>query len=52
MIPKGEDWVFDLGRVKPIALLEAFHKCVTRVITKRLSKVCIEKNILQGPNVA
>ena len=51
-IPKGEDWGFDLGRVRPIALLEAFRKCVTRVITKRLSKVCIEKNILQGPNFA
>src|SRR5260364_312413 len=52
MIPKGEDWGFELARVRPIALLEAFRKCVTRVITKRLSKVCIEKTILQGPNFA
>ncbi|CAG8555567.1 36411_t:CDS:1 [Gigaspora margarita] len=41
---------FDLERVRPIALLEAFHKYVTKEITKRLSKVFIEKNILQDPN--
>ncbi|CAG8825821.1 35976_t:CDS:2, partial [Gigaspora margarita] len=33
-----EDWELDFGRVRPITLLEAFYKCITRVITKRLSK--------------
>ena len=51
-IPKGEDWGFELNRVRPIALLEAFRKCVTRIITKRLSAIIKDKNILQGPNFA
>jgi len=50
--PEGEDWGFELNRVRPIALLEVFRKCVTRIITKRLSAIIKDKNILQGPNFA
>ncbi|CAG8634190.1 24093_t:CDS:2 [Gigaspora margarita] len=52
MIESSTDIYDTQRRVRPIALLEAFRKYVTRVITKRLSKVCIKKNILQGPNFA
>ena len=43
---------FELSRVRPIALLEAFRKCITRILTKSLSMIIKDKNILQGPNFA
>ena len=36
-IPKGENWHYDLSNVRPIALLETFKKCTTKILTKRLS---------------
>lgn len=51
-IPKDTDWRYNLNNVRPIALLEAFRKCVTKVLTKRLSQVLAEKEILKGPNFA
>ena len=52
LIPKGSDWEFNLNNVRPIALLETFRKCITRVFTKRLSRILVKKNILKGPNFA
>ena len=52
LIPKNDDWGFDLHKVRPIALIESFRKVVTRVVAKRLSKVCREKEILEGRNFA
>ena len=51
-IPKGQDWEYNLDKIRPIALIEVFRKCVTKILTKRLSKVIKEKEILQGPNFA
>src|ERR1043165_3372816 len=51
-IPKGEDWHYNLDNVRPIALLETFRKCTTKILTRRLSQVFCEKNILKGPNFA
>ena len=51
-IPKEEDWQYNLGNVRPIALLETFHKCTTKILTKRLAKIFCEKKILKGPNFA
>ena len=38
--------------MRPIILLETFHKTVVRVLTYRLNKVLVKYNILQGPNYA
>src|SRR6185436_5989810 len=51
-IPKDVDWGYSLNNIRPIALIETFRKVVTKVITKRLTKVFIEKEILKGPNYA
>src|SRR5690242_4326517 len=51
-IPKDADWRYNINNIRPIALLETFRKCVTKILTKRLSKVLAERNILKGPNFA
>ena len=51
-ISKETDWHYNLDNVRPIALLETFRKCTTKILTKRLTKVFCEKNILKGPNFA
>ena len=51
-IPKDTDWQFDLNNVRPIALLETFRKCTTKILTKRLAQILSEKRILKGPNFA
>ena len=51
-ISKGENWNYNLANVRPIVLLEAFRKVVVRVVGKRLDKVLIKYNILQGLNYA
>src|SRR5260363_285750 len=51
-IPKGESWDYDLSKTRPIALLETFRKCVTRVLNRRLGKILKEKDILRGLNFA
>lgn len=51
-IPKDADWGFDLNNIRPIALLETFRKCVTKIFTARLEKVIRERDILKGPNFA
>ena len=52
LIPKGEDWNFDLSNVHLIVLIETFYKTVVRVLTQRLDKIMVEHNILEGPNYA
>src|SRR5260363_407529 len=49
---KDKDWECNLDKTRPIALLEVFRKCTTKVLTKRLSKILKRRNILQGPNFA
>jgi hypothetical protein len=51
-IPKDTDWGYDLNNVRPIALLETFRKCMTKIFTRRLVKVIRERDILKGPNFA
>ena len=52
LIPKSEEWEYTLSNARPIALLESFRKCVTRILNKRLAKVFVENEILKGPNFA
>ena len=52
LIPKNDDWNYNLSNVRPIILLEAFRKIVVRVVNKRLSQILVEHNILEGPNYA
>ena len=51
-IPKEGDWQYNLGNVRPIALLETFRKCTTKILTKRITQVIVEKKMLKGPNFA
>ena len=51
-IPKDVEWGYSLNNIRPIALIETFRKIVTKVLTKRLARVFIEKEILKGPNYA
>jgi len=51
-IPKNVEWGYSLNNIRPIALIETFRKVVTKVITKRLAKVFMEKEVLKGPNYA
>ena len=52
LIPKDIEQEYSLNNVRPIALIETFRKIVTKVLTKRLARVFIEKEILKGPNYA
>src|SRR5260364_56521 len=49
-IPKNEDWGHNLNNIRPIALLETFRKCVTKIFTSRLSKIFKENIVLKGYN--
>ena len=51
-IPKSKDWECDLTNTRPIILLETSRKCLTKIITNRLSSICKRYNILSGPNFA
>ena len=51
-IPKSKDWECDLSNIRPIILLETSRKCLTKIITNRLSTICKKYNILAGPNCA
>ena len=49
-IPKPTDWEFNLEKTWPIILLECLRKLTVRVINTRLARLCLEHNILRGPN--
>jgi len=49
-IPKPTDWEFNLEKTRPIILLECLRKLTVRVINTRLARLCLEHNILRGPN--
>ena len=51
-IPKDIEWGYSLNNIRPIALIETFRKVVTKVLTKRLTKVLMRREILKGPNFA
>ena len=51
-IPKDDNWGFQLHNIRPIALLETFRKCITRLLTKRMAKVFVKNEVLCGPNYA
>src|SRR5260364_279498 len=51
-IAKDVEWGYSLNNIRPIALIETFRKVVTKVITRRLTKVFVEREILKGPNFA
>ncbi|GBC51848.2 ribonuclease H-like domain-containing protein [Rhizophagus irregularis DAOM 181602=DAOM 197198] len=51
-IPKTMDWEYSLIKTRPIILLETLRKVVVKIVTKRLSKVIAERNILKGGNHA
>ena len=41
-----------MNNIRPIALLEIFRKCVTKVYTTRLERIIRKNNILEGSNFA
>ncbi|CAB4409443.1 unnamed protein product [Rhizophagus irregularis] len=47
-IPKTMEWEHMLTKTRPIILLETLRKTLVKIITKRLSAVIAEKNILKG----
>lgn len=51
-IPKTMDWEYSLTKTRPIILLETLRKVVVKIITKRLSKIIADHNILKGGNHA
>jgi hypothetical protein len=51
-IPKEGEWHYNLSNVRPIALLETFRKCTTKILTRRLARIFCQNNILRGPNFA
>src|SRR5437868_10910783 len=51
-IPKDTDWGYNLNNIRPIALLETFRKCTTKVFMIRLEKIIRDNEMLKGPNFA
>ncbi|CAB4376829.1 unnamed protein product [Rhizophagus irregularis] len=46
------EWEYTLTKTQPIILLETVRKVITKIITKKLSKIIAECNILKGGNHA
>src|SRR6185295_12300869 len=51
-IPKDVEWGYSLNNICPIALIETFRKVVTKVVTRRLVKVFMKREILKELNYA
>ncbi|GBC34051.2 hypothetical protein GLOIN_2v1846731 [Rhizophagus irregularis DAOM 181602=DAOM 197198] len=47
-IPKPKPWGYRLNNTRPITLLETARKVMMKIITKRISKIMVEHQILQG----
>ena len=51
-IPKKMDWNNDLNLLRPIALLEAPRKILTKIISDRMGATLVKNKILQSNNWA
>src|SRR6266542_738772 len=51
-IPKLKEWQYNLNNTCPIILLKYTRKVIVKILTRRLSKICVSHNILQRPNFA
>lgn len=51
-ISKLTDWNKDLNKTRPITLIETAWKLMSKILTKRLSNIISEFNILKGKNYA
>ncbi|KAI7818908.1 hypothetical protein BC939DRAFT_273320 [Gamsiella multidivaricata] len=49
-IPKAAEWSGSMADVRPITLLEHARKIMFTILTKRLSTILTQHNILRGPN--
>src|SRR2546423_39012 len=49
-IPKPTDWEYNLGRTRPILLLECIRKLCSKIIMRRISDVYSKHEVLKGPN--
>jgi hypothetical protein len=52
LIPKTMDWENNLTKTRPITLLETMRKAFIKIITKKLSYIIYNKQILKGGNHA
>src|ERR1051326_4090041 len=49
-IPNQSDWEYNLGKTRPIILLECIRKLCVKIVTHRLSDIFIQHQIIDGLN--
>ena len=52
LIPKINDWNYDITQTRLIILLDVVRKSLVKVITNRLSIIIAKNNVLKGGNFA